>query len=534
MALKWPLFPTSTIVGTASDVVPRDWKRIARIATYVMALGIPCRTFWLMAKQMLIKRPGIGYDEQFFMWGGWSVLKGLAPYRDFLEFKPPMTFLSHALALKLFGYEGERFRYFFLWLSLASLAAFIGALLKRGCDAVLCASLGLAMTSLFTGYHEKFFADTESIGLSYYLLGVAALIVKTRFRKVAEVMGGVFFTCASLSKEPFIPCVTATWVASYFLVYGDVSRDNVLHYLKYTALGVGTVIGALCVYMVPTGAMSAYIDTVHRYIRMFRDPLQGYCVLIGQFHPTGHFLDDLPLQWDRINNDFFNVATLGFIGPLFIATLVFLPRRSVVLFCTVSLALASALYGLTASHCYFPHYYLMAQSGLFFFLGAGIDAMSPALAFANITNRLWAWSVVLLTVVVHLWPQIDTKIPPATNATWYPSEPAMGLFEFIRTHTGPQDKIFTTGPPGVYVYTDRLAAVRESTIVDEVLPSLPGATDAEKLRPLYEELVRNKPKVVFLDPERINRKRRHYEAAIMPFLKEYNYTKVNETLYLRP
>jgi hypothetical protein len=534
MALKWPTFHPSESLAAALDEVLRAMGKVARLAPSVAAVALPCWAFWRIAKGLLIKRPGIGYDEQFFMWGGWSILKGLAPYRDFLEFKPPMTFLTHALALKLYGYEEERFRYFFLWLSLSSIAAFIGALVKRGCDVALCASLGLAMAYLFTEYHEKFLADTESIGLSFYLLGVAALIIKTRYRKTAEVFGGIFLTCASLSKEPFIPCVATTWVASYFLVYGKLSRGHVGHYIKYTALGIGAVIGVLCLYMVPTGAMSAYISTVRGYTRMFRDPQNGYCVLIHQFKPTGRMWDDLPLQWERIRKDFLNLATLGFVAPLFLASLVFLPRRSLALFFTASIAFACALYGLTASHCYFPHYYLMAESGLFFFLGAGIDAIGPALAFAGGSSGLWMRAVVLLTVGIQLWPTVEADLPPEVTRTWAPSEPAPGLFDFIRTHTSPQDKIFTTGPPGLYVYADRLSAVRESSIIDELIPSMEGDTDAEKLRPLYEELVRNQPKVIFLDPERANRKVRHLAGAISPFLSEYNYTKVNENLYVKP
>jgi hypothetical protein len=113
------------------------------------------------------------------------------------------------------------------------------------------------------------------------------------------------------------------------------------------------------------------------------------------------------------------------------------------------------------------------------------------------------------------------------------AEPTPGLFEFIRKNSTPEDKIFTTGPPSLYVYTDRVGAVRESSIIDELIPAMPGNSDVEKLRPLYDELVDHRPKIVFLDPEHGHRKYRHLAAAIMPFLTEYKYTKVNDTLYLR-
>jgi hypothetical protein len=502
----------------------------------VAAVALPTWEFWRFSKAMLIRATGIGYDEQFFMWGGWSILKGLAPYKDFLEFKPPMTFLSHALALKLFGYQGERFRYFFLALALASVAALVGSLLRRGADVVVSSALGLIIAHLFTwpGYHEVFLADTESIGLAFYLLGVATLIANTRFRKTAEVIGGVLMTCVVLSKEPFIPCVVATWASCYFVVYGGLSRRNAWHYLKYTTMGVTGAVGVLCLYMVPTGAMKAYIATVRGYASMFRDPQKGYCVLLGFFRPTGHFWDDLPLQWERIRKDFFNTDVLWHVGPLFIASLVFLPRRSWALFVTAALALVFALYGVTASHCYFPHYYLMAQSGLFFFLSAGDIAMSPAIAVAGRATRLWIRATVLLMAAIPVWPRMTADLPPELARSWTPFEPAPGLYEFIRTHSDPQDRIFTTGPPSLYVYANRIAAVRESSIIDELVPAMPGDTDAEKLRPLYQELVRNRPKIVFLDPEHGNRKYRHMAAAITPFLNELKYTKINEMLYLRP
>ena len=76
--------------------------------------------------------------------------------------------------------------------------------------------------------------------------------------------------------------------------------------------------------------------------------------------------------------------------------------------------------------------------------------------------------------------------------------------------------------------------MRESSIIDELIPAKPGNTLEEKLRPLYDELAKNQPKIVFLDPEHGHRKSYHLAGAIMPFLNDFNYAKVSETIYLRP
>jgi hypothetical protein len=531
---SWPTTPGKATSLWASMYLNPTAQRVVTLGKYGGALGLPAWVFWILTRAM-IGNP-LGYDEQFFMWGGWSVTKGLAPYRDFIEFKPPMTFLSHALALQLFGFQSERFRYFFFWLALTSVLALTLSLIKRGADIVLSTALALSIIFYFVHprFHEAFLSDTESIGLAYYFWGVAFLIANTRRRVGAEVLGGGFMAICALSKEPFVPCVVATWAASYVLVYSGFSRRAMVSYLKNTTAGVAVVVGALCIYMIPTGAMSAYIATVRGYFTMFRDARQGYCVLLGMFQPTGFgLLADLPLQIRRIHADFFNTATLGSLAPFFAASVIFTWRRSKLLFASALTALLFALYGITASHCYFPHYYLMAQAGLFFFLTVGLDSVGAKLAVSSKEVRLWVRSLVFLSAFLLIWPSLLAARPAAVLKNRPLSEPAPGLFQFIRDNSTAEDKIFTTGPPSLYVYSDRVAAVRESSIIDELVPAMPGETDLDKLRPLYQELVRNRPKIVFLDPEHGHRKLRHLASAIMPFLTEFKYTRVSDVLYLR-
>ena len=85
----------------------------------------------------------IAYDEGFFVWGGWSITKGLAPYRDFIEFKPPLVFITHALAQLLFGFKDGGYRKFFTLFPLGSLLALQLSLVVRRVGRVLAMSLVL-------------------------------------------------------------------------------------------------------------------------------------------------------------------------------------------------------------------------------------------------------------------------------------------------------------------------------------------------------------------------------------------------------
>src|SRR5580704_6940030 len=146
----------------------REWK--PALATLV-CLAIPSYVFLVLSDGMT--HGGIGYDENFFLWGGWCITKGLRPYADFIEFKPPFTFLTHALALKLFGFDGFRYRLFFVYLHLLALGAAELSLLSRGADKVLSTLFLIGYVALFanTRFHDTALTDTESIGLAYYLLG---------------------------------------------------------------------------------------------------------------------------------------------------------------------------------------------------------------------------------------------------------------------------------------------------------------------------------------------------------------------------
>ncbi len=240
--------------------------------------------------------PALGYDEQVFVWCGWSILKGLVPYRDFIEFKPPLIFLTHALALKIFGFEGCKFRIFFAGFVLLSILALHLALLSRGAGRILTASLTAGIVYLFVNYafHDTSLADAETIGISFYFCGVAALIVRTKYERAMSVLGGVLLACCVASKEPFGACVIGTWAACYFASDRHPSfRVAALRYFKATGLGVAIVVVALCLYMIPSGAMHHYIKMLNWYRTLFRDPLNGYCVQMGMFRPTT-FWQDVP------------------------------------------------------------------------------------------------------------------------------------------------------------------------------------------------------------------------------------------------
>jgi hypothetical protein len=519
----------------AETLAARAWRFVRRPSFLKNAatLGVGGGSFLVLSKRFVGAQ--LGYDEQFFVWGGWSILKGLVPYKDFLEHKPPMAFVTHAIALGLFGFENNRYRLFFQLFSLVAICGWQLALLTRNVDRVLAAILGVALAFLYANpsYHDSSLDDTESIGFGYYFIGIAFLLARTRHQRAFDVLGGIFLSLCVLSKEPFIPCVLPTWLVCFACreLSGDF-RTKALAYVRDTTTGVVAVFLACCLYMIPTGSMSHYLAMLNRYKVMFRDPNQGYCVVLGIFKPHG-FWADIPQQWAKINAAFFNQPTLGFLTPFFVASAVFTWIRSKALFFATAATVIGAMYTTTISNCYWMHYYTMALTGLFLVLSVGLIAMAQRAALRRAPNRYWVWAVAAVPAALQIGPSLSRELS-AEYASIRPAEPIPGVFAFVEQNSTPADRIFTTGPPGLYVVTNRIAATRTSSVTDEIIASFPGTTDEEKTRHLYDDLAEHKPKIVILDPEHGNRKVRYMAASVMPFLRDFQYEKVSDYIYLRP
>ncbi|HVT10332.1 MAG TPA: hypothetical protein VHO67_22885 [Polyangia bacterium] len=518
------------------------WSRPEFRAALVPALGtlvtfiVPAYVFLLFNDGMR-HRGGWG-DEGYFLWGGWAIGKGQVLYRDFMEFKPPFTFLTFGLALAINGLDGFGYRTFFTYFPLLSILALQASLRTRRIDRVLAMGFSLALIQLWVNefFHDTALSDTESIGLAYYYLGTAFLLARTSWPAAAQGVGTALLIAAALSKDPFLPTSVVTWAACFFASErrGTLRRDA-LAYLKHSSIGGAVILGGLCLYMIPTGAMKAYLHMISRYNVLYRDPVLSFCVAGGVFKPTTP-LNDLMRQWTTLVNDYANLQTMGFLIPFLAGLVVFFRRRALPLVAGGLLALFMSMFAVVASNCPWRHYDNMVLAGLFFLVAVALDAAAPAVSALAAGTR-WLLRVATLTALaIALWPRIQAERPVYGTRTM-PSpmvEPFPGAFDLIQKNSGPNDRIATNGNPILYVQVNRLSAVRESNFLDPVLGYYVGSTDEEKLRPVYEELERNRPKIVVLDPSFGYARERHQRALWMPFLTNHHYRALTPEVYVRP
>jgi len=508
-----------------------------RLRTYginLVTLIVPLILFYILNDRIM--KSGLGYDEQLFAWGGWSITEGLRPYIDFLEFKPPMVFITYAMAIWTFGEKNTDFRIFFSLFAAFSVVALHVSLLSRRMNRAVSTALisALVFAWVNTGFHANGLGDAESIGLSFYFLGVAALIANApKYRGYLQAAGGFLLASAVFSKEPYAGAVVGTWMSLYLLVHNKTNfRQNAARYVKFTGIGVAALLLVLSAYMIPTGSMTAYIRMVEGYAALYRNPSTSICVVFGRWTPSTP-LHELKEQAKYIHAQFFNTATIGYLTPFFVASVVFIWRQSRILFAASLATAILALYSVTATNCQWTHYYNMALSGMFLFLIVGADRMSAELLHTSALVRRYVGAMLVAVIAMYAYPRAHSELhnwPYHFQPMWVP---VSGVLEFVAANSSPNDKILTTGPPLIYMYTHRYGAVRE-IILDEFLMLYPGNNDVERVRGLRDELVKNRPKIVILDPLFEERKRRHMDALFVPFFRDFGYQKVGDYYYVRP
>ncbi|MET0592081.1 MAG: hypothetical protein ABW133_05240, partial [Polyangiaceae bacterium] len=382
-----PNDPSASTSGASPS--PDDgplWRRVAaqasrlgehRAAPYASAgaalfcIGV---VFWMLARHLTYTY--VNDDERCFVWTGWSINRGLVPYRDFSDFKPPIVFLANAVALRFFGLEQQGYRYFFTGLAGLSVLALSISLLRRNVNRFAVIAIGFAVCWLWldTSFHDSSFDDAESIGMSFYLLGVASLLLRERAaQRYTDLVGGACLAIAVLAKEPFALAVLPTWAAFAALRFAEKETPRATQRFAAFSLA-GSAFVAICLfgYFAAHGALGEYLTTVYRYGTMGKT----VCVAAGRWeNGTPEF--ERYVKYARLTHNLVDIEHLGPLGPLMLAPFLVSRGRQILVTIAATLALFGGLYAVTIGGCFYDHYYIMGMTGLLFMMVVGAVLLSP-------------------------------------------------------------------------------------------------------------------------------------------------------------
>jgi len=475
----------------------------------------------------------IGFDEEGFLFDGWLVTNGSVPYRDFFEAKPPVIFFANALGLAVFGLKGFLFRIIPTAIAVSSIFLFYPAMIKRRVVPLLAGLLAaqVALWLLGSDFHDTGLNDSETYGFALTLLGFSFVSLSdgrpgSPGKVALQVLGGICFGLAVLSKELFVLSVIPAWLMAARLAKTakwDWRR------LMFSAAG-GLVTGLIFVtYLATHSAFLRYLDL----LRFYRTFAANYCIDVGRFPKVSGLAVLLP-SWNMLHEQLYNLNHLAFVLSLGSAFLLFLWRRPRgtgrwIDVAIVTLAVVLGMIAVSVGHCFWRHYFFMGMTGLILLSVAGAEAVSGYLA-----ERRPGFSVPMAIVLSGLFiyvaaGPVRTALAAKPTLNSGPDIPQI-VTETIDKHSKPGDYVLMTESPLVYIVTNRKSPLPIAFFLDDILPYDPTL----HIDALQERLEQYLPKVCYFGSSLSARQTTFRRLLFEPLLAEHYYIKVRDDLWYLP
>lgn len=474
----------------------------------------------------------VSFDEEFYLWHGWMILKGLVPYRDFFEPKPPVIFFANGIGLGLFGLKDNLFRYVPGLLAALSVLTLYFGFIRNKINPLLATLLTLQFAYWLLGpeFHDSGLNDVETYALAFCGLGLGLNLwgshAHAEKKMAIHSVAGFCYGLSVLSKELFLfsvlpACILTAYETQPVTSVGPWRKKQLL----YTAAGGATIGLTFLFYLIGTQSLFAYFKVLNFSFNF----AANYCIDLGVFPRLGLF-GTLIESLGRLHGTFYNLSHFQLILPLVLLGLWTHRRSRLIYLFTISLFMGG--YAVGTGHCFWKHYYLMGM------IGALIPALFGARALDTILKQLkpTAAKIVYLTLILLILDEMQLTthrvLKQNFNLTPPVSQINPSLVEIVKTYSQPEDLILTLGPPGIYYTSDRMGPLN-ILFLDEVIDYLlPGRTDEERFLNSNTRLELKPPKVLHSPLTWRHRTQRAFDHLFLPFLLKNHYFKINEETWI--
>lgn len=472
-------------IAHPTDLEAKSQKRNIRPLALIAIITAACRVpdFFLPVSR----------DSGLFAYGGWRILHGALPYKDFWDNKLPGVFYIDALAIRLFG-PSTYGLVIFQMIYVAITAMVFYATIRR-----FCRPTGAFITTvLFAFYHGSYgLSDggnyTETYIALPVLLAVLLLLNWNDKRRGYAIpfLAGVLVAIAALIKQPAGLLAVAM---ALFILFGDRRRRD------YAGAGM-IILGACSVailtvaWMAHNGILSDAIDANLVFNKLyFKDSYTGYLPAILLNLLRGMILVALPL--------------MGAIGGAISLVL----RRAPLAWLLVPWFVLDLL-GLAMGGRFYNHYFLVILPSTFILTGILIDTVCRSRKAIILTVAAG-----LLLFIGPVWKYENTANPKLKDLpvcsiaeqeyhaiNWIANRrlqlgvqlPAEEIASWIKDHTNDSDMIYVWG------WETRIAFLSLRPFPTRYLHTHPlGATGFDRdtrIRELARDLKKRRPKYIVDD-----------------------------------
>lgn len=431
-----------------------DSKRTAVIVLAILALTVVVRLPSLFM-------PLWNLDEAVYAVVGESINDGGVPYRDAADHKPPLPHFAFALIFHLFGQYNMTAAHTVLMGMIAAMILCTYALARLAFDrrTGLFAALLFAVlsTGAYPGNVNEMYALNTEWFLILFTLAASLLFVRgilVRQNPALTALAGVAYGLAFFSKQPAL--------------FDGLAAFGVLVYLaarpaKGLAVGGWRSAIAYCLWI---GAGFVAIGVVFVGYFAARGVWEDFA--FGFFtYNSDYYVAAYPL-WKRLAKipiHFLLASRPLLIGGFALGGAVLVARRALrapadpktpaALF--VVLWAGLAFFASTLSGRSFGHYYIQALPAACVLAGW---------AMRNVFAQAWSWrrSAAVALAIFFAAGSLLVVGKPVHKSLWEARQtvsPSYDAANFIRAHSGPEDRIFVWGFwPQLYVWADRKGGTR--------------------------------------------------------------------------
>jgi hypothetical protein len=387
-------------------------------------------------------------DEGEYAYAGQLILQGHAPYSLAYNMKFPGTYYAYAGAMALFGESPRGVHLGLLVVNmLAGVALFLIALRLIGAFGATVATIAFMVLSLDRGVLGTAAHATHFL-LVPVLWGMFVLIRPATTGSL-WIAGGLFGLAVLMKQQAavFLP-FAGLYVAWTTRTVEVQPWSVVVRAIAKVAFGAAVPLGLLLLLLLSHGVLG-------RFWFWTWDYAAGYVSVI----PLSLFWPALRLAWDPLTGQ---TAAFWWAGIAGLATLWLgaWPKATRVLitgWCAAAfLAVCPGLY-------FRQHYFVILLPVLAMTLGVGAVTVARLVPF-----RRGAWVVgTAFAALVGLWASANwsylAKVTPRDlSRSLYGTNPFVEspeVAEFLRTHTGPEDRVAVIGSePQIYFYANRKSA----------------------------------------------------------------------------
>jgi hypothetical protein len=435
-------------------------------------------------------------DSGLFAYGGWRILHGALPYRDFWDNKLPGVFYLDALAIRLFGpYTWGLVVFQMAYMAVTGWLFF--TLARRFCSR----AVAVIVTIFFLFYHSSYgLSDggnyTESYIALPMLAGALLLVNWSQKRKglLAPALAGVFVAAAALIKQPAASLVGGMLL---FVLLADRRRPAYAAAVSIIT-GAGVVVLLMIAWMAQKGILADAIDANLVFNRLYL--VDSYTARPG------------PVLWNLARG--LNLLALPLAGALGGIVSLGIRRRPVsgIAWLLIPWFMLD-LGGLAMGGRFYNHYFLAILPSAFLLMGILVD---DVIRFRR--SALVAAVIGLALIIGPVWRYENSTNPDLTGLpicsitqqqchaiNWIVTRrlplgvmlPAEEIADWIEARTNESDTIYVWG------WETRIAFLTRRAFPSRYLHTHPlGATGFNRdvrIRELARDIEKHRPRFIVDD-----------------------------------